>query len=200
MIGIVAPAPVGMPGLVVLLLGLAALAASLLFVRFRRGRQAEAGAQVAGGSRLGIGLQAAAFLLVALGPLRPTLQAASAASVGAAVVVAVLAGSCVGIFLSAVTAMANNWSITARMRRDQDLVTWGPFAIIRHPIYTGLFAMLLAVAVAFGHWWGLILAIPLFAYGTWIRVREEERLLHARFGQQYEAYAARVKRFLPRLF
>lgn len=60
--------------------------------------------------------------------------------------------------------------------------------------------MLLAMATAFGHWRGLMLGLPLFAWGTWIRVVEEEALLHARFGPQYEAYAARVKRFVPRIF
>jgi protein-S-isoprenylcysteine O-methyltransferase Ste14 len=36
-----------------------------------------------------------------------------------------------------------------------------------------------------------------FALGTWIRIREEERLLRAEFGAAYEDYAARVKRFVP---
>nr|WP_315382785.1 isoprenylcysteine carboxylmethyltransferase family protein [uncultured Sphingomonas sp.] len=200
MIAIVAPAPVGVPALAALLIGLASFVAALLYVRLRRYRRGEAGAQVSSRSGHGIWLQGAGFFLVAFGPLRPTLQAASAASVGQAVVVAVLVGACIGLFLSAATAMGSNWSFAARTRQDHDLVTWGPFATIRHPIYTGLFAMLLAMATAFGHWRGLILGLPLFAWGTWIRVVEEEALLHARFGRQYEAYAARVKRFLPRLF
>jgi protein-S-isoprenylcysteine O-methyltransferase Ste14 len=200
MIAVVAPTPIGVPALVVLLVGLAALVSALLFVRFRRTRRGEAGADVSSRSGRGIWLQGAGFFLVAFGPLRPTLQAASAAAVGQTVLVALLVGACVGLFLSAATAMGSNWSFAARTRRDHDLVTWGPFAIIRNPIYTGLFAMLLAMTIAFGHWRGLILGLPLFAWGTWIRVVEEEALLHARFGRQYEAYAARVKRFVPRLF
>lgn len=200
MIAIVAPAPVGAPGLAVLWIAVIAFAAALLWVRLRHDGRAETGVRAAAPSRLGIGLQAAAFLVVAMGPLRTTLQASSAAALGQAVVVAMLAGGCIGMFLSAATAMGANWSLAARTRRDHELVTWGPFATIRHPIYTGLFALLLAFALAFGHWRGLILALPLFAWGTWIRVQAEEHVLHVRFGREYEAYAARVKRFLPRLF
>lgn len=200
MIAIVAPTPIGVPALVALLIGLLGLVAALLFVRFRRFRRGEAGAEVSNQSGRGLWLQGAGFFCVAFGPMRPTLQAASAASVGQAVFVALLVGACIGLFLSAATAMGSNWSFVARTRRDHDLVTWGPFATIRHPIYTGLFAMLLAMATAFGHWRGLILGLPLFAWGTWIRVVEEEALLQARFGRQYAAYAARVKRFVPRLF
>ncbi|MET3709391.1 protein-S-isoprenylcysteine O-methyltransferase Ste14 [Sphingomonas trueperi] len=200
MIAIVAPTPIGVPALIALLIGLAGFVAALLFFRFRRFRRGEADAQISSRSGRGIWLQGAGFFLVAFGPMRPTLQAASAASLGQAVVVTVFVGTCIGLFLSAATAMGSNWSFAARTRRDHDLVTWGPFATIRHPIYTGLFAMLLAMATAFGHWRGLVLGLPLFAWGTWIRVVEEEALLRARFGRPYEAYAARVKRFVPGLF
>ncbi|WP_010543018.1 methyltransferase family protein [Sphingomonas elodea] len=200
MSGLVAPAPVGTPGLVMLLLGLVCFVAALLFVRWRRGRVREAGAQIGSRSRLGILIQGVAFFLVAVGPLRPILHPGSAAALGEAVAVALLVGTCIAMFLSAAAAMGSNWSFAARTRADHLLVTWGPFATIRHPIYTGLLAMLLAMAVAFGHWRGLVLALPLFAIGTWIRVEEEERLLRTRFGEQYDAYAARVKRFVPGLF
>ncbi|WP_294253909.1 isoprenylcysteine carboxylmethyltransferase family protein [uncultured Sphingomonas sp.] len=200
MSAIIAPTAVGVPALVALLIGLLAFVAAVGFVRARRMGRGEAGAQIGSRSGRGIWLQGLGFFLVAFGPMRLTLQAMSAAALGQAVVVALLVGTCIGLFLSATTAMGSNWSFAARTRRDHDLVTWGPFATIRHPIYTGLFAMLLAIAVAFGHWRGLILGLPLFAWGTWIRVAEEEALLHARFGRQYEAYAARVKRFLPGIF
>jgi protein-S-isoprenylcysteine O-methyltransferase Ste14 len=62
----------------------------------------------------------------------------------------------------------------------------------------GLF--LLALAVSFGHLRNLVVALPLFALGTALRVGEEERLLRARFGPAYDDYAARVKRFVPGLF
>ncbi|WP_163312237.1 methyltransferase family protein, partial [Enterobacter cloacae] len=74
---------------------------------------------------------------------------------------------------------------------------WGPFAWIRNPIYTALFVFMLAMALGFGHWRGLIIGVPLYWIGTWMRVRREEKLLRAQFGAAYDAYAARVKRFIP---
>jgi protein-S-isoprenylcysteine O-methyltransferase Ste14 len=200
MIDLVAPTPIGTPALAAMLIGLVLFVAALLFARWRQGARRESGARTSSRATLGIWLQAAAFFLVAVGPLRPTLMAASAEAVGQAVLVALLIGTCISMFLSAAAAMGRNWSVTARTRRDHELVTWGPFATVRHPIYTGLFAMLFAVAIAFGHWRGLLLALPLFGYGTWIRVQEEEKLLRAHFGRHYESYATRVKRFLPGIF
>lgn len=55
------------------------------------------------------------------------------------------------------------------------------------------------MAVAFGHYRGLIPGVPLYWIGTLLRIREEERLLRAQFGPDYEAYAVRVKRFVPRI-
>jgi protein-S-isoprenylcysteine O-methyltransferase Ste14 len=95
--------------------------------------------------------------------------------------------------------MGRNWSLEARTREDHELIVSGPFALIRHPIYTGMFAFLLAMAIAFGHWRGLILGVPLFWIGTMMRVTREEKLLRAQFGTSYDAYAARVKRFVPGL-
>lgn len=200
LIAIVDPAPVGKPGLALLLIGLALFVAALLFMRWRNARAGGSVARVGKRSSPGIWLQALGFACVAFGPLRPTLPADSAAAVGQAVIVAILIGTCIGTFLSAALAMGSNWSFVARTRRDHDLVTWGPFATIRHPIYTGLTAMLFAMAVAFGHWRGLVIGFPLFAFGTWMRVQAEEALLRDHFGRDYQAYSERVKRFIPGLF
>ena len=96
--------------------------------------------------------------------------------------------------------MGRNWSLVARTRADHQLVEAGPFAYIRHPIYSALFLLMPAMALAFGHVAHLVLSVPLYAIGTWLRVGEEERLLRATFGSRYDAYAARVKRFLPGVF
>src|SRR5205085_753646 len=104
-----------------------------------------------------------------------------------------------GLFTAAARAMGANWSIVARMREGHELVTGGVFARLRHPIYTAMGAFLIAMAIAFGHEYGLIAGLPLFALGTAIRIREEERLLRGEFGAAYDDYARRVKRFVPGL-
>ena len=114
--------------------------------------------------------------------------------------VAVLMISAVWLFAASSRALGANWSLEARVRDDHALVTSGPFMRIRHPIYLAMLLFLLALAVAVGHWRQLAFGAPLFALGTLLRVREEERLLRERFGSAFDNYAARVARFLPGLF
>ena len=69
-----------------------------------------------------------------------------------------------------------------------------------HAIITlPLLITLVAMALAMGHPQRLLIALPVYIVGTLIRVREEERLLRAMFGEAFDAYAARVKRFVPGL-
>ena len=93
--------------------------------------------------------------------------------------------------------MGRNWALVARTRQDGTLVQSGPFAYVRNPIYVALFFILLAIALASGHGHNLVVALPLFALGTWLRVTHEERVLRETFGAAFDAYAARVKRFVP---
>ena len=96
--------------------------------------------------------------------------------------------------------MGRNWSVVARTRSDHELVTGGPFAHVRHPIYTALGLFLVGLAIATGNAARLLIGLPVYAIGTWLRIAEEERLLRAMFGARYDDYAARVKRFVPGLF
>jgi protein-S-isoprenylcysteine O-methyltransferase Ste14 len=96
--------------------------------------------------------------------------------------------------------LGKEWSITARMVEDHKLATEGPYARVRHPIYTGMLGMLIATGLAISHWIALIAAIVIFAIGTLIRVRIEERLLRETFGQQFEDYARHVPAVLPGIF
>jgi protein-S-isoprenylcysteine O-methyltransferase Ste14 len=102
-----------------------------------------------------------------------------------------------GLFFWAARTMGANWSIVARLRPGHELVTSGPFALVRHPIYLAMLLFLLAVAFATAHEQALVLAVPLFIVGTLIRTSREEALLRTEFGAAYEAYPMRVKRFIP---
>ncbi len=106
-------------------------------------------------------------------------------------------GAAAGMFFWAARTMGANWSIMARMRPGHELVTSGPFAYLRHPIYLAMLLFLLGVAAATGHERALWLAVPVFVLGTLIRTRREEALLRAQFGAAYADYSARVKRFIP---
>lgn len=189
--------PVGLPGIAVLALGGVAFVATLLALRWRR--PAETGARRDPWSILGIALQGAAFAVAGTGPVYPTLDPLGGAALGLAALTALLIAGALALFVWAARTMGRQWSLVARTRSDHQLVTDGPFAYIRHPIYTGLALLLFAVAAALGHEARLLVALPLYALGTAIRVRIEERLLATAFGPAHAAYAARVRRFLPRL-
>jgi protein-S-isoprenylcysteine O-methyltransferase Ste14 len=193
--GFTHPRPVGPASPIILL---AALALFAVLVALKPGdRTGESGSRRSRLSILGIAIQVAAFAAVGSGPVTIGLPLASPAAIGQAVLVLLLSGLTCWLFAASKRALGRNWSIVARTRSEHQLVTWGPFAYLRHPIYAALFLWLVAMAVAFGHHAGLIPGIPLYWIGTILRIREEERLLRAQFGADYDAYAARVKRFVP---
>lgn len=118
----------------------------------------------------------------------------------AAIIAIVAAIGSVLLIMSAVKTLGKEWSITARMVQDHKLATKGPYARVRHPIYTGMLGMLVATGLAISDWIVLVAAIVVFAVGTWIRVRIEERLLRETFGPQFDEYARRVPAVIPRIF
>jgi protein-S-isoprenylcysteine O-methyltransferase Ste14 len=117
----------------------------------------------------------------------------------AVLTMAVAVGS-VWFVSAAVRALGKQWSLAARVLEGHKLITSGPYNVVRNPIYTGMFGMLLATGLAVSHWIGLVIAIIVFAIGTVIRVHSEEKLLREMFGEQFEAYARKVPAVVPFLF
>jgi protein-S-isoprenylcysteine O-methyltransferase Ste14 len=154
-------------------------------------------------SIVGVALQGLSYAMVwtvrrqPFTPLVPERQWFEVLTATIAIVAAI--GS-VLLIVSAVKTLGKEWSITARMVQDHKLATRGPYAHVRHPIYTGMLGMLVATGLAISHWIVLVAAIVVFAIGTWIRVRIEERLLRETFGPQFEEYARRVPAVIPRIF
>ena len=114
------------------------------------------------------------------------------------VVAAILAVLSDWLVIEAVRILGKQWSFQARLIEGHRLVVAGPYSYMRHPIYTGMLGMLVATGLAFSVWWALALALPIYAAGTAIRVRAEERLLHDAFGDDFEAYRRYVPAVLPR--
>jgi protein-S-isoprenylcysteine O-methyltransferase Ste14 len=80
--------------------------------------------------------------------------------------------------------------------RGQTVITTGPYAIVRHPLYFGALFYVAATSLVLGSWWGLGV-VPLVAIGFAIRIGVEEKVL--RHGLEgYTAYARRVRwRLIP---
>jgi len=156
-------------------------------------------------SSLGIGLQMVAYFLVWFQPPhRPFLPRVEALSGIPGIVLSVLtvtlaAGS--GWLLeAAVRTLGKQWALQARLVEGHQLITAGPYAHVRNPIYTGMLGMLVATGIAMEHWLALVFAVIIFVAGMMVRIRAEEKLLRAEFGVEFEDYTKRVPAVLPRVF
>jgi protein-S-isoprenylcysteine O-methyltransferase Ste14 len=154
-------------------------------------------------SLVGVVLQAISYAVVWGGHRAPFTPISSSIGLIATVfgVLAIVAaiGSVWVVYLALKT-LGKEWSITARLVEDHKLATSGPYAYVRHPIYTGMLGMLIATGIAVSHWIALLAALLIFFIGTTIRVRSEDRLLRGAFGEQFENYANRVSAIVPGLF
>jgi protein-S-isoprenylcysteine O-methyltransferase Ste14 len=72
----------------------------------------------------------------------------------------------------------------------------GPFRLSRNPLYVGLIALDLALALLTPSFWALVFVPIGIAAIAWGAIRPEERYLTEKFGAEYEAYCARVRRWL----
>ncbi len=121
---------------------------------------------------------------------RPLAPGAAGETIGVIVCVA-------GVAL-AVWARANigrNWGMPMSLREGHELVTSGPYAYIRHPIYSGLLLAMLGSALAANPVWLVLFVVSLvyFVYGA----RVEERHMTQQFPDAYPAYRRRTKMLIP---
>lgn len=79
------------------------------------------------------------------------------------------------------------------------LVTVGIFSISRNPLYLGGVCILVGIALAFNLPWMLVLLPPAIAACHYMLIAPEERYLAAKFGKEYEVYAASVRRWMGRI-
>lgn len=85
---------------------------------------------------------------------------------------------------------------TISVSPDQRVIATGPYAIVRHPMYTGALVLLLGTPLALGSWWGLVMFILMTFIIAW-RARAEERFLVTQLSG-YEEYCQRVRyRLVP---
>jgi protein-S-isoprenylcysteine O-methyltransferase Ste14 len=154
---------------------------------------------------LGIALQMVGYFLVFFQPpwqpFLPPVAALSGVTGSAlsALIVTIAVGS-VWLVAAAVRTLGKQWAVPARLVEGHKLITAGPYAYVRNPIYTGMLGMLIATGLAMEHWIATIAAIVIFAIGLFIRVRSEEKLLRAAFGQEFEDYEKRVSAVLPGIY
>ncbi|HUH62175.1 MAG TPA: isoprenylcysteine carboxylmethyltransferase family protein [Terracidiphilus sp.] len=93
-------------------------------------------------------------------------------------------------------ALGGNWSGRATVKQDHELITTGPYALARHPIYTGIALALLGTALAGGEW-RHVLGFLAVLFGMMAKMSQEERLMMQTFPEAYPVYRRRVKALIP---
>lgn len=90
-------------------------------------------------------------------------------------------------------------SATIEVAPNQQVISTGPYALVRHPMYAGALVMLLATPVALGSWWGMLTFIPMIAVIV-LRLLDEERFLEKSL-PGYEEYCQNVRfRLVPHVW
>jgi protein-S-isoprenylcysteine O-methyltransferase Ste14 len=156
-------------------------------------------------SLIGLALQAFAYLLVRVNPLQrkvlvPARVNAPALEWGLASLAVAIALGSVWLVWTAARRLGKQWALAARVVEGHDLIQDGPYRLVRNPIYTGMFGMLLATGLAVGQWNALSIAVVVFLAGTYIRIRSEERLLQEAFGPEFEKYKRSVPALIPGVY
>jgi len=154
--------------------------------------------QTSGSRLIQFGLTAAGFFLV----LQPDLdigflgyrflpQSSAAAYLGFALTVCGAA-----LAVSARVILGKNWSAAVTIKQDHEIIRRGPYALVRHPMYSGFLLALLGTALALGEVRGL-LGLGFVFLGLWLKLRTEEQFLTEQFGARYKQYQRESKALIP---
>ncbi len=147
--------------------------------------------------RTTLGIVVPFTLVMVCAPLEYTQLHRAAADVivwlGALIVVVGIA-----IRMKALLDLGSAFSMKVERREDQELVTSGLYATIRHPLYLATLAMALGIPILLSAWLTLILT-ALTLIGILVRIRKEERFMREQF-PGYEEYARRTWRLLPGIY
>ncbi len=95
--------------------------------------------------------------------------------------------------------LGGNWSGRVTLKQNHELIRTGPYAWVRHPIYTGLILAFIGNALALGEWQSL-LATVLITLSFIIKLRLEERWMIELFGDSYSRYQGQVPALFPGIY
>jgi protein-S-isoprenylcysteine O-methyltransferase Ste14 len=92
--------------------------------------------------------------------------------------------------------LGSNWGVPMSVKENQGLVTTGPYALVRHPIYTGMGLAILGSALFLGGLWFFVVLVFFFGFVV-VSAKREEKLLTQQFPDAYPAYKKRTKALIP---
>ena len=101
----------------------------------------------------------------------------------------------IGIAILGRASLGHSWAVPSPLTGGPELVTAGPYAYVRHPIYAGMLLAMLGSSIGQSLLW----LLPLIVYGPHFiqSARREERLLLEQYPERYRAYMKQTKMLLP---
>jgi protein-S-isoprenylcysteine O-methyltransferase Ste14 len=90
------------------------------------------------------------------------------------------------------------WSAHITIKEDHKLIRTGPYARLRHPIYSGLDLAVIGSALAIDEW-RCVAGVCLIILAYWLKAKREERMLTLRFGADFDEHCLQTGFLLPRL-
>lgn len=91
------------------------------------------------------------------------------------------------------------WANQIRIYEGHQLITTGPFLIVRHPLYASLIWIFVGGSFVYANTLALVLTLLIFVPMMYVRAKKEDALLEGAFGEQYSRYRLKTGLFLPRL-
>ena len=116
-----------------------------------------------------------------------------------AVIGVVLTWAGIGIALWARYNLGQFWSGRVTIKEDHQLIRSGPYAFLRHPIYTGLDLAAIGTALVIDRW-RCVVGVCVIILGFVIKAKREEALLAAQFGEAFDEHRKRTGFLIPRLW
>jgi protein-S-isoprenylcysteine O-methyltransferase Ste14 len=102
----------------------------------------------------------------------------------------------VGLFTWSHEVLGRFWSPYLQLRPSHRLITHGPYARIRHPIYSAIVGWLASLGLVAANWIAFVFA-ALSALNFLLRIQGEEKMMLQQFGGEYQEYMKRTGRLLP---
>jgi protein-S-isoprenylcysteine O-methyltransferase Ste14 len=97
----------------------------------------------------------------------------------------------------AVNTLGKFFTATVQIKDDHQLVTGGPYQIVRHPSYTGAFLAIVSSSLILHSWLGFFIAFLAMCLAYYVRINIEERELIGKFQDQYLQYKKTTKMIIP---
>ena len=92
--------------------------------------------------------------------------------------------------------LGRNWSGSVTVKQDHELIRSGPYALVRHPIYTGMLTALIGTALVIGNG-RAALGLAVLLAGLLYKIGVEERFMSEQFGEAYARYRREVPALIP---